>query len=139
MFSTILKRTTFLIIVLITISCQKNVVDPEKELRATLAGTNGIEWQLSNWFQNGEKQSMTNAQRSFRMKLLPDLTYEDTDGHVGNWRSHKSTPADSLLIVFQNPMQGFIVTDYSIKSINSNTLELNYLYNNQKITLCYKK
>lgn len=139
MFSTIIKRIALLFIVLGIISCGKEAVSPEQALIKTLAGPAGSEWRLDAYYNNDVIQTLSPAQRAFRMKLSEDLMYEDTDGHLGNWRSHKSEPKDSLLVIFQNPLQGFVVTDYAIKTLTPNTLELNYLYNNTKITLCYKK
>lgn len=139
MFSNFLKRSYLLFIVLGVIACGKDVIDPEQELKKTLAGPAGSEWRLYALYNNDVAQTLSPAQRAFRMKLSEDLSYEDSDGHFGNWRSHKSNPKDSLLVIFQNPLQGFVVTDYAIKKLTSNTLELNYLYNNTKITLCYKK
>lgn len=139
MFSTIFKRISLLIIVFGAFSCGKDVIDPELELKKTLAGPAGSEWRLDAFLTNDVAQTLSPAQRAFRMKLSEDLIYEDSDGHFGNWRSHKSNPKDSLLVIFQNPLQGFVVTDYAIKKLTSNSLELNYQYNNTKITLCYKK
>lgn len=139
MFSTILKRISLLFIVLGVIACGKEAISPDQELRKTLAGPAGSEWRLDAFYNNDVIQTLSPAQRAFRMKLSEDLMYEDTDGHTGNWRSHKSNPKDSLLIILQNPLQGFVVSDYAIKTLTPNTLELNYLYNNTKITLCYKK
>lgn len=139
MFSTTLKRICLLFIVYGVIACGKDVIDPEQELKKTLAGPAGSEWRLEAFLSNDVTQTLSPAQRAFRMKLSEDLSYEDSDGHFGNWRSHKSNPKDSLLVIFQNPLQGFVVTDYAIKKLTSNTLELNYQYNNTKITLCYKK
>ena len=114
MFSTIFKRISLLIIVFGTISCGKDVIDPDQELRKTLAGPAGSEWRLDAYYNNEVIQTLSPAQRAFRMKLSEDLIYEDSDGHFGNWRSHKSNPKDSLLVIFQNPLQGFTVTDYAI-------------------------
>lgn len=139
MFSKVIKRLSALIIVLSITACEKNVNNPEEDLKKTLAGPAGSEWRLDAFYNNDVAQTLSPAQRAFRMKLSEDLSYEDSDGHFGNWRSHKSNPKDSLRVIFQNPLQGFVVTDYAIKKLTSNTLELNYLYNNTKITLCYKK
>lgn len=139
MFSTKFKRIPLLFIVLGIISCGKDVINPDQELRKTLAGPAGSEWRLDAFLSNDVTQTLSPAQRAFRMKLSEDLSYEDSDGHFGNWRSHKSNPKDSLLVIFQNPLQGFVVTDYAIKKLTTNSLELNYQYNNTKITLCYKK
>lgn len=139
MFSKVIKRLSALIIVLSITACEKNVNNPEEDLKKTLAGPAGSEWRLDAFYNNDVAQTLTPAQRAFRMRLSEDLIYEDSDGHYGNWRSHKSNPKDSLLIIFQNPLQGFVVTDYAIKKATSNTLELNYQYNTTTITLCYKK
>ncbi|MBN8664229.1 MAG: hypothetical protein J0L83_06650 [Chitinophagales bacterium] len=139
MFSKVIKRLSALIIVLSITACEKNVNNPEEDLKKTLAGPAGSEWRLDAFYNNDVAQTLSPAQRAFRMKLSEDLSYEDSDGHFGNWRSHKSNPKDSLLIIFQNPLQGFVVTDYAIKKATSNTLELNYQYNTTTITLCYKK
>jgi len=139
MFSKVIKRLSALIIVLSITACEKNVNNPEEDLKKTLAGPAGSEWRLDAFYNNNVPQTLTPAQRAFRMRLSEDLIYEDSDGHYGNWRSHKSNPKDSLLIIFQNPLQGFVVTDYAIKKATSNTLELNYQYNTTTITLCYKK
>lgn len=139
MFSKVIKRLSALIIVLSITACEKNVNNPEEDLKKTLAGPAGSEWRLDAFYNNDVAQTLTPAQRAFRMRLSEDLIYEDSDGHNGNWRSHKSNPKDSLLIIFQNPLQGFVVTDYAIKKATSNTLELNYQYNTTTITLCYKK
>lgn len=139
MFSKVIKRLSALIIVLSITACEKNVNNPEEDLKKTLAGPAGSEWRLDSFYNNNVPQTLTPAQRAFRMRLSEDLIYEDSDGHYGNWRSHKSNPKDSLLIIFQNPLQGFVVTDYAIKKATSNTLELNYQYNTTTITLCYKK
>lgn len=139
MFSKVIKRLSALIIVLSITACEKNVNNPEEDLKKTLAGPAGSEWRLDAFYNNDVAQTLTPAQRAFRMRLSEDLIYEDSDGHYGNWRSHKSNPKDSLLIIFQNPLQGFVVTDYAIKKATYNTLELNYQYNTTTITLCYKK
>ncbi|MFN3794301.1 MAG: hypothetical protein ACK4RX_06520 [Chitinophagaceae bacterium] len=139
MFSKVIKRLSALIIVLSITACEKNVNNPEEDLKKTLAGPAGSEWRLDAFYNNDVAQTLSPAQRAFRMKLSEDLSYEDSDGHFGNWRSHKRNPKDSLLIIFQNPLQGFVVTDYAIKKATSNTLELNYQYNTTTITLCYKK
>jgi len=116
-------------------SCSKSSTpDPITVLKNNLCGGNTKTWKFSKFILNGTEQTLNAAELAYTKTYKSDGTWLDSDGYTGTFNIGSSVLLKEIT-TNSNPPNS--TTDFVIKSISSNLIDVEYTVNSQTYEYVY--
>jgi len=96
---------------------------------------NTLVWHLTNYSVAGVSQALTASQQHYTKKYVSDGIFSTSDGFTGTWNLIDFNTLEETYTNF--PAGGSASQTYTIASLNSTTLILQYINNGSTITTSY--
>lgn len=127
------------ILIFLTISASLfflSCVKQELLIVSTLSNNSSRTWELDGFLKNDNYQFLTPGQSIYTKTYKKDNTWEDSDGYKG---TYSLTTGKQLQEVTKNASGGGLLTiDYTIVKITSESLTVEYTFNQDKYKFIYK-
>lgn len=123
--------TFFILFAMVLGGCLKN----ELLIESTLSNNSSRTWKLEKLYKNDQAQTLTPGQLIYTKTYKKDRTWEDSDGYKGTF----TLPTDKLLKeVTTNSTGAPLTIEYTIVNVTTESLTVEYTFNQDKYKFVYK-